>query len=71
MPLDRQKHGETQSKTQRYAVGIWQNETKNTTSENLNTQCKEKARNGVLFSCMGLLVLFLYVELSFCLVAFC
>ena len=66
MSLDRQKHGDTQPKTQPYAVGIRQNETKNTASENIKLNAKKKHATACFFSCMGLLVLFLYVELLFC-----
>lgn len=58
MPLDRQKHGDTQPKTQPYAVGIRQNETKNTASENIKLNAKKKHATACFFRVWDLLVLF-------------
>ena len=66
MPLDRQKHSDTQPKTQPYAVRIRQNETENTASENIKLDAKKKHATACFFSCMGFVGFILCVELLFC-----
>lgn len=58
MPLDRQNTADTQPKTQPYAVGIRQNETKNTASENIKLNAKKKHATACFFRVWDLLVLF-------------